>query len=117
MNTNSENRTVFHTVRFAPDEAAEVVEHAQAVGLSVSALMRARVLGHALPRGAAPTLNLTAWRELAGTAANLNQLSHHLNHSALVTGRAEVDLAEVKNLVELVNEKLKKVRLQLIGAA
>lgn len=115
MNTNTENRTSFHTVRFAPDEAAEVVEHAEACGQSVSALIRARVLGHTLPKGAAPAVNIRAWRELAGTASNLNQLVHHLNAAAL-TGDSNLDLAQVRQLLEVLQTNLKTVRLQLLGA-
>lgn len=117
MNKNSENRIVFHTVRFAPDEAAELVAHAQATGLSVSALIRARVLGHPTPRGAAPAVNLAAWRELASTASNLNQLAHRLNASALAGEPAEISLDQVKALLSDLAEKVKKVRLELIGAS
>lgn len=116
MKTESENRTVFHTVRLTPLEAAELVEHAAATGVSVSALLRARTLGQPLPRGAAPAVNMAAWRELAATAANLNQLVHHLNTAALSDQQADIGLVEVKKIVIDVAEKVKKVRLELIGA-
>lgn len=117
MKTDSENRTVFHTVRFSPAEAVEVAEHASVVGLSISALIRARVLGHPLPRGAAPAINLTAWRELASCASNFNQLSRHLNTAALAGGQPVLDFYGVKDLVLEVEQNLKKVRLQLLGTA
>lgn len=117
MNVNAENRTVFHTARFTPSEGAELVEHARATGLSVSALLRARALGHRLPSGAAPAVNLAAWRELATLAANFNQLLHRLNTAALADGQAVIDLDEVKDLVTGIGEKVKKVRLELIGAS
>jgi hypothetical protein len=115
MNTNTENRVVFHTTRFAPDEAAEIVAHVYATGQSVSALIRARVLGHALPKGAAPALNLAAWRELASTAANLNQLAHHFN-LATQAGNSPPNIIQVQHHLDDLQAKLKAVRLQLIGA-
>lgn len=115
MNTNTDNRVVFHTTRFTEDEAEEVVAHASATGQSVSALIRARVLGHALPKGAAPALNLSAWRELASTAANLNQLAHHFNLAAQAGDSLPIT-SQVQHQLEDLQTKLKAVRLQLIGA-
>lgn len=115
MQRNSENRVVFHTTRFTPDEAAELVQHANACGQSISAVIRARVLGHALPKGAAPPLNLQAWRELAATAANLNQLVHHFNLAAQM-GEATPELVLVQQQLDALASKLKNVRLQLLGA-
>lgn len=108
-------RTVFVTVRFTPHEAAEIAAHAGACGHSMSALVRARCLGHSAPRGAAPEVNLRAWRELAATAANLNQLAHHLNSHAKA-GQPEVDLVETSALLVDLQNKVKTLRLQLLGA-
>jgi len=94
-----------------------VAQHASAVGLSISALVRARVLGHSLPRGAAPAINLTAWRQLASCASNFNQLLHHLNTAALAGGQPVLDFYAVKDLVLEVDQNLKRVRLQLLGTA
>jgi hypothetical protein len=116
MKTSTENRTVFHTVRVTPLEAAELVEHAEATGLSVSALMRARVLGHPTPKGAAPPLNLQAWRELAPTTANFNQISHTLNLAAKSGEPCAVTLDEVMAAVIEVGGAVKKLRLGLLGA-
>lgn len=116
MKTNTTPRTVFHTVRVTPDEAGELVEHAQACCISVSALMRSRVLGHPTPRGAAPAINLAAWRELASTAANFNQVSHKLNLAALSGEPSGVTLQQVKDLLIEMDERVKKLRLGLLGA-
>ena len=116
MKSAAENRTVFVTVRLTEDEAEEVVAHAQAVGLSVSALMRRRVLGHPLPKGSAPAINLTAWREFAPMAANLNQLTTHANQQRLKDGAAILDLVQVKALLSKVSDQTQKIRLLLIGA-
>lgn len=115
MNTNTENRIVFHTTRFTEDEAAEVVSHADACGQSISALIRARVLGRSLPKGSAPALNIAAWRELASTAANINQLTHHFNLAAQ-TGEQAPHSGEVMKLLRDLDIKLKDVRLQMLGA-
>ena len=116
MKTNTEPRTVFHTVRVTPAEAAELVEHAEATGLSVSALIRNRVLGHPMPKGAAPAINLAARRELSSTAANLNQITHRLNLAVLSTEPSGVTLDQVMTAVTETSEKVKKVRLGLLGA-
>ena len=117
MKTNTEPRTVFHTVRVTPAEGEELVEHASACGLSVSALMRRRALGQPLPPAAAPAINLAAWRELASTAANLNQIAHRLNFSAQSTEPSGVALDQVMAAVAATDEKVKKLRLSLIGAS
>ena len=119
MKTNTEPRTVFQTVRFTQDEAQELLEHAEACSSSVSQLVRLRVLGLPLPPGAAPAVNLSAWRELAATTSNLNQLVHHLNAQAKanIQGQAEPDLVEVKTLAIELAAKVQKLRLQLLGAS
>ena len=103
-------------MRFTPDEAQELLEHAEACSSSVSQLVRLRVLGLPLPPGAAPAVNLSAWRELAATTSNLNQLVHHLNAQANIQGQAKPDLVEVKTLVVDLAAKVQKLRLQLLGA-
>ena len=117
MKTNTENRTVFHTSRYTPAESAELVEHAQACGLSVSALLRRRGLLQRLPSGAAPQINLTTYKDVTGSTSNLNQLLHHLNSCAVAGVPHGVTLDQVnQTLLDLV-EKVKKVRLELIGAS
>jgi hypothetical protein len=117
MKKNTENRTVFHTVRLTPAEAQEVAAHAEACGLSISALLRRRVLGLLLPEGSAPALNLTAWRELAHLASNFNQMVKHANEyrSGSQDGLSGLILAEVKTLLAKLDDSLSKVRLLLLG--
>ena len=112
-----ENKSVFHTLRVTPTEAAELVEHAAACGLSVSALLRARALGHPLPKGSAPAVNLTAWRELSGLAGRLNQIAHHANEQRVIEGNAVLDLVQVQQLLVKTLSTLQLVRQQLLGAA
>ena len=115
MKRNGENRSVFHTVRLTPAEAAEVAEHAEACGLSISALIRRRVLGLALPAGSAPAVNLGAWRELSHLAANFNQMVKAANEQRVAMGAAVLDLVQVKSLLQKLDSKLDKVRLLLLG--
>lgn len=111
-----QNRNQYQTFRLTESEAAELVDHARAAGLSVSELVRRRVLGHPAPVAAAPELNRLAWAEMSKTTANLNQLCHHLNEIR-VRGIVEVlNLMMVKSLLELVVEKVQKLRNELIGA-
>ena len=115
MKKNGENRTQFHTVRLTPAEAEEVADHAEACGLSISALLRRRVLGLALPAGSAPAINLAAWRELSSLASNFNQVSKHANEQKIQQGTAVLDLGQVKSLLQRLDATLDKVRLCLLG--
>jgi hypothetical protein len=115
MNTE-QPRTVFITVRFTPAESAELSAHADACGHSVSALVRARCLGHSAPRGAAPELNIQAWRELSHVAGNLNQLAHHLNRESKSGVLNSLDVGELNTLLIDLQQKVKTLRLSLLGA-
>ena len=117
MKKNTEPRTEFRTTRFTMHEAQELDEHAAACGLSVSSLIRRRVTGKRLPRGAAPAINMQAWRECAPTRANLNQISHKLNFAALSGNNSGVTLEEVQQTLFDVSNQVDQVRLELIGAA
>jgi hypothetical protein len=119
MKTNTENRSEYHTVRLTPAEAAELAEHAQACGLSISSLIRRRALGLPLPKGSAPLLNLTAWRELAHLASNFNQMVKHANEqrTAGFDALSVSALTDVKTLLLKLDDALKKVRLLLLGVA
>lgn len=109
-------RTSYQTFRVTPAESAELVGHARAAGLSVSQLVRSRVLGLRAPVAAAPLLNRQAYTELARTAANLNQLAHHLNQ-VQVSGQAQViDLAAARALIQKTLDELAGLRADLIGA-
>jgi hypothetical protein len=59
-------------VRLTDDEMQEVAGTAARCGLSLSELVRRRLLGRRLPR-AVPLLNRDAWARLGPLAANLNQ--------------------------------------------
>ena len=115
MNTNSENRVMFHTTRFAPHEAADVVSDADACGISISALIRLRVLNQPPPKAAAPAINRAAYSTLGNTGNNLNQLTHLFNSAAL-TGEAPPTNEKVLEILAKVFDAVKSARLQLLGA-
>lgn len=117
MKKNTENRTAFRTARFTPGEAAELDEHAEITGVSVSALMRGRTLGQPLPRGAAPAINLQAYGSLKHTTDNFNQVAKNLNRAALADQKSDVTLSDVQMLLIEMDEKVKKLRLGLLGAS
>ena len=116
MKSDAENRTAWKTVRFTDQEAEEVDRHADACGLSASALIRSRVLGQRLPKGSAPAINLQAWRDLSTLIGNVNQIAKHANEQRVADGRAVLDLAQVKSLLLKVDDQVQKLRLQLLGA-
>lgn len=116
MRSEGENRTVFHTVRLTESEAEEVVAHAEASGLSISALIRYRLLGRPLPMGSAPAINLVAWRDLAPLTSNLNQMTVHANHQRLTDSISILDLVQVKSLLAKLSDQVQKIRILLIGA-
>ena len=113
---NAKNRDRYQTFRVDESEARELVDHASAAGLSVSQLVRRRALGQPAPQAAAPELNRRAYQELARTAANLNQLTHHMNE-ARVAGQTQVlDLVQVKSLLQKALFEVSALRADLLGA-
>lgn len=106
---------MFHTTRFAPDEAEGVVADADACGISISALIRLRVLNQAPPKAVAPAINRDAYSLLGNTGNNLNQLTHYFNLS-VQTGDAPPGTGEVLRQLAEVSDAVKNVRFLLIGA-
>lgn len=115
MKPDSENRTAWKTVRFTDQEAAEVDRHADACGLSASALIRFRTLNKPLPKGSAPEINRQAWRDLAPDRSNFNQMTKHANEQRLAEGRAVLDLVQLKALLHRLDNQVQQLRLELLG--
>ena len=114
---DSDSLTSYQTYRTTPAAAAELKAHAHQAGLSISALTRLRLAGHPPPTAAAPALNREAYVELARSAANLNQLTHHLN-LVQVAGQSEViELAAVRSLLQKLLFEVAVLRAKLIGAS
>ena len=101
-----ERRSRHLNIRLTETEYAKLRETAGSIKISDYA--RRRLLGKTVPRSV-PQINRAAWEELARTAANLNQLTHHANQGPFAHSE---ELAQV--LVRL-SHTLKTVREGLIG--
>jgi hypothetical protein len=91
------------SVRFMPDERADVDEKARDAGLSLAAFMRASSLGTPGPRARrSPPVNAEALGRataaLNRVGSNLNQIAHALNAggAGLTTQECFAALAEVR---------------------
>lgn len=115
MTTNSENRDCFHTARFTFREAADVAADAATCGLTISALIRLRVLEQPPPKAVVPAINRDLYTQMNNTGNNLNQLTHRFN-LAVKTGEVAPGTAEVLSQLAEVSDSVKNVRLQLVGA-
>lgn len=73
----SEKRVHCVSVRVTFDELKQLDAQRAPVRMDRGEYLRAAAL-HKLPESI-PPLNVAAWAELARSAANLNQLAHHLN--------------------------------------
>ena len=81
-------------VRLTADDHQEITSRARAAGLSVSDFLRRAGLGLTVS-APVPELNVSAWRELARSAANINQLAYHLNESR-IHGRYGMDADQLR---------------------
>ncbi|MEP7452166.1 hypothetical protein [Phyllobacterium sp. SB3] len=104
---DAERRRRSASIRFSPAESLDLAVAAGAAGLTLSAYLRARVLGHQV-RGPVPELNRNAYSELARTTANLNQIAAHLNG-----GGAYSD--DLRRLLESAARETRGLRLALLG--
>lgn len=89
------------SVRMSPDELARL--DAARCGVRRGAYLRAAWLGRPLPR-AIPDLNIEAWRALARSASNINQIAASLN------------AGDTANLADI-RAELAAFRQSLLGAA
>lgn len=108
----AEDQTAWVTFRLTPAERDELKDHAHLARISVSALVRHRVLGLPAPKAAVPTINSQVYTELGRVGNNLNQLTK-LAHESGKLGPAQVQplarvLAELKILLD-------RARLEVLG--
>lgn len=112
-------RTVFVKVHLSAEEKETVVTSANAARLPLSVFAREVLLRSRVPKAVAPPEFLVAWQEFAKSAANLNQISAHLNRVA--HGGRDIDSAVVEELgalelaVNLLGDDLDKVRDILVA--
>ncbi len=101
-------------IRLTEDERQRIESDAREAGVTLAELVRTRVLSARVLKSKAsvPAVNKEAYAELARSAANLNQVAHHLNE-----GRKKMDDLLAKTLESLLSKMLldlKNVRLSLI---
>lgn len=107
-------RTVFVKVHLTVEEKAAVATSASAARLPLSVFAREVLVRSRVPKPVAPPEFLLAWQEFAKSAANLNQISAHLNRVA--HGGRDINSAVIEKLgvlelaVNLLGVDLDKVR-------
>jgi hypothetical protein len=100
-----------------PGERDRIRAAAAARGLKVSELVRARLLGEAVPEAVAPREARDAWLRLAPLQSNLNQIAAHLNSASLAGAMPPAsDLAALPALVAQLHDEVVQLRLELLGA-
>jgi len=111
--TAEERRDAVIGVRVNAGERTLLADRAAAAGWDVGTYLREAGLRRRVV-GAVPAVNVEAWRELARTTANLNQLTAHLNAGhrpdPTGTGRLGETLAALAEAVRV-------LRLALLGVA
>jgi len=100
-----------HKVGFMLTDAEfEQIKRAAALaGLSPGEYARVVTLDQPMLRPPVPKVNIDKWRELARTAANLNQIAYKLN-SGLIPDAKRIESV----LLETMNE-VRRLRLALLG--
>lgn len=101
--------------RVNADELNQLRERARAARLPLSILVRNAALGLEIAAAAptAPEINIEKYSELARLAANLNQLTRHLNEGHIVaTEREKLDFIDSLSMT-LTN--VQHLRRELLG--
>ena len=102
-------------VRLSPPDHQEITRRARTVGLSVSDFLRRAGLDATI-NAPVPELNVKAWRELARSAANINQLAHHLNEER-IHGRGKLDADHLRQELRRMYGHIAALRRALIAEA
>ena len=102
-------------VRLSPADHEEISRRARVAGQSVSDFLRCAGLNAAII-APVPELNLEAWRALARSAANINQLAHHLNEERM-HGRGSLDADHLRQELRRMYGHIAALRRALIAEA
>lgn len=106
-------QTVWISFRTSTAEREELREHAHLARVSVSEMVRRRVLNLPPPKAAVPGLNARAYGDLGRVGNNLNQLAKQANESG------QFGPTQLPQLVQVLTEFKRLVdqfRSELIGA-
>ncbi|SFD96853.1 hypothetical protein SAMN05660831_02705 [Thiohalospira halophila DSM 15071] len=101
-----QRRTRRVSVYLTPAEYQRLADAAPS-GRSVADALRRAALGRRVEAPPpVPEVNREAWRALARSVGNLNQLAHHANAGRQVDGSLRAELSEVRALVETLRKEL-----------
>jgi len=107
-----ERRTHLVGVFVNEAELAELRRRGDAAGIAdVASYVRRAVLAQRAPRGVVPAVNVAAYQDLARTAANVNQLTHHLNEGGHLDATGTARLADV---LTMMTAQVRALRLALM---
>ncbi len=106
-----ERRDAVIGVRVNAGERALLADRAAAAGWDVGTYLREAGLRRRVV-GVAPAVNVAAWRELARTTSNLNQLTAHLN---AVHRPDPTDTGRLGETLTALAEEVRVLRLVLLG--
>ena len=107
-----ERRTHLVGVFVNEAELTELRRRGDAAGIAdLATYIRRAVLAQRPPRGAVPAVNVAAYQELARTAANINQVTRHLNEG----GRLDVTgTARLADALDRLTVQVRALRLALM---
>jgi len=108
-----DRRTERVALYLTPAERAELERRTAMTGWrDVGAYVRRAIMAQRSPRATVPQLNVQAYGELAQTAANLNQLTRHLNEGGALDAAMA---ARIELEVERLGRDVRALRLVLLG--
>jgi len=108
-----DRRTERIALYLTPAERAELERRTAMTGWrDVGTYVRRAIMAQRSPRATVPQLNVQAYGELARTAANLNQLTRHLNEGGALDG---VTAARLGVELEHLGGEVRALRLGLLG--
>ncbi len=107
-----ERRTHLVGVFVNEAELTELRRRGDATGMAdLATYVRRAVLAQRPPRGVVPAVNVAAYQDLARTAANLNQVTRHLNEGGRLDATGTARLADV---LDRLTAQVRALRLALM---
>jgi len=107
-----ERRTHLVGVFVNEAELTELRRRGDATGIAdLATYVRRAVLAQRPPRGVVPAVNVAAYQDLARTAANLNQVTRHLNEGGRLDATGTARLADV---LDRLTAQVRALRLALM---